>query len=121
LSHSYPYVAAIIHAKKIVGIDLEQPKEKLLRIAPRVLNDVELKDAGDDLTKHCIYWCGKETLIKIFGKRHLHLSKELSIEPFRLQKQGILIGKIIAPEMTDAFQLNYQVYDNFVLVLNSSI
>ena len=46
LSHSYPYVAALLDLKGAVGIDLEQPKEKLLRIAPRVLHTEELKDAG---------------------------------------------------------------------------
>jgi 4'-phosphopantetheinyl transferase len=46
LSHSYPYVAATIHRSQAVGIDLEQPKQKLLRIAPRVLHPEELKDAG---------------------------------------------------------------------------
>src|SRR5690606_11697443 len=42
LSHSYPYVAAILHRNSNVGIDLEQPKAKLLRIAPRVLAADEL-------------------------------------------------------------------------------
>src|SRR5436853_4898683 len=33
LSHSYPYAAAQVHPSSPMGIDLEQPKEKLLRIA----------------------------------------------------------------------------------------
>ena len=119
LSHSYPYVAAIVDEKKPVGIDLEQPKEKLLRIAARVLNAKEFEDASHDITKHCIYWCAKETLIKIYGKRHLHLSKELAIEPFMLQKQGNLVGRIIADGTSKSFPLYYQVYDNFVVVLNT--
>ena len=49
LSHSYPFVAAQLHVSQSVGIDLEQPKQKLLTIAPRVLSDMELKDAGQDL------------------------------------------------------------------------
>jgi 4'-phosphopantetheinyl transferase len=62
LSHSYPYAAAQVHYSHPVGIDLEQPKEKLLRIASRVLSPSEEKDAGDHVTKHCIYWCAKEAL-----------------------------------------------------------
>jgi 4'-phosphopantetheinyl transferase len=119
LSHSYPYVAAIIHRYKPVGIDLEQPKEKLLRIGPRVLNEDELNDAGADIVKHCIFWCAKEALIKVYGKRHLVLSKDLAIEPFSLQKQGNLIGRIIANNTSVSIQLIYRVYDNFVVVLNT--
>jgi 4'-phosphopantetheinyl transferase len=118
LSHSYPYVAAVIDRIKPVGIDLEQPKEKLLKIAPRVLNPQEFNDASHDITKHCVYWCAKETLIKIYGKRHLHLSKELAIDPFVLQKQGMLTGRILANDLTATFPLHYRVYDNFVVVVN---
>jgi 4'-phosphopantetheinyl transferase len=120
LSHSYPYVAAIVDRKKIVGIDLEQLKEKLLRIAPRVLSSTELEDAAHDLTKHCIYWCAKETLIKIYGRKHLTLSKNLAIDPFVLQKnEGLITGKIIADDMVATIPLKYLVYDNFIVVVNA--
>jgi 4'-phosphopantetheinyl transferase len=118
LSHSYPYVAAMIHRHQSIGIDLEQPKEKLLHIAPRVLNPAELKNAESDIIKHCVYWCAKEALIKVYGKRHLVLAKNLAIEPFSLQKQGNLVGSIIADNTTVTIPLFYQVYDNFVVVLN---
>ncbi|MFZ6010979.1 MAG: 4'-phosphopantetheinyl transferase family protein, partial [Bacteroidota bacterium] len=95
LSHSYPYVAAIIDRNIPVGIDLEQPKEKLLRIGHRVLSTSELRDAGTDVIKHCIYWCAKESLIKIYGKKDLHLAENLQISPFSPKKEGNLIGRII--------------------------
>src|SRR5688500_7751172 len=46
LSHSFPYVAVLMDRFEPAGIDLEQPKEKLLRIASRVHHPEELKDAG---------------------------------------------------------------------------
>ena len=119
LSHSYPYVAAIIDRKKSVGIDLEQPKDKLLRIAPRVLSQEELKNAGSDIVKHCVYWCAKEALIKIYGKRHLTLAQHLLISPFSLQKEGNLTGRIIANNTVVSVPLYYRVYDNFVVALNT--
>ena len=118
LSHSYPYVAAIIDREKSVGIDLEQPKDKLLRIAERVLNVTEQQNAGSNITKHCIYWCAKEALIKIYGKRHLHLANELAIEPFDLAQNGTISGSIIADNTVQEYRLDYHVYDNFVVVLN---
>ncbi len=118
LSHSFPYVAAIIHRTKAVGIDLEQPKEKLFRIAPRVLNTGELESAGVDMVKHCIFWCAKETLIKIYGKKNLSLIKDLAINPFSVQKEGNLTGSILANDVKKTMPLYYRVYDNFVVVLN---
>jgi 4'-phosphopantetheinyl transferase len=119
LSHSYPYVAAILHRHKNVGIDLEQPKKKLLRIAARVLAENELTDAGEDVVKHCIYWCAKETLIKIYGKKHLAFAKNLLIDPFVRSQSGALVGRIVADNTETAIPLQYIVSDNFVVVVSS--
>lgn len=118
LSHSYPYVAAIVDAEKVVGIDLEQPKEKLLRIAPRVLAAGELTDAGENLTKHCVYWCAKEALIKIYGKKDLTLAENLLISPFELKKEGNITGQIIVKDSTTDIPLKYKVFDDFVVAFN---
>lgn len=118
LSHSYPYVAAVIHRSHAVGIDLEQPKEKLLKVAPRVLHATELQDAGRDIVKHCIYWCAKETLVKIHGKKDLIFAENLMISPFLKEKQGELIGRIIVNTTETTVTLAYFVYENFVVVLN---
>lgn len=119
LSHSYPFVAAILHKTKNVGIDLEQPKDKLLRIAPRILSEDELANAGSDVVKHCVYWCAKETLIKIYGKKDLIFSKNLLISPFDLQDKGHLIGRILASDSETAIPLEYIVADNFVVVVST--
>jgi 4'-phosphopantetheinyl transferase len=116
LSHSYPYVAAQIDPTCAVGIDLEQPKPKLLNIAHRVLSVVELKDAGTDIIKHCIYWCSKEALYKSYGKRGLHFADHLLIEPFELKRSGDLKGKIIANSNSREMALTYSVQPDYVLV-----
>ncbi len=115
LSHSYPYVAAQIdlHA---VGIDVEQPKDKLLRIAHRVLDPTEESDAGNNITKNCIYWCAKEALYKMYGLRGLSFSANLRIEPFSLGKMGDLRGKISANGSIHLINLGYSVEEDYVLV-----
>jgi phosphopantetheinyl transferase len=118
LSHSFPYVAAVIHRSLPVGIDLEQPKEKLLRIGPRVLHREELQDAGQDIIKHCIYWCAKEALVKIHGKKDLIFSENLLIDPFSREKEGQLVGRIIVNTIETTIILRYFVFDKFVVVLN---
>lgn len=118
LSHSYPYVAAIIHRYKNVGIDLEQPKTKLLRIAPRILAEDELIDAGENVTKHCIYWCAKEALIKIYGKKDLVFGKNLLIKPFSMTSRGHIVGRILANHTETAIPLEYIVSENFVVVVS---
>jgi 4'-phosphopantetheinyl transferase len=116
LSHSYPYVTALVDREPPTGIDLEQPKEKLLRIASRVFRHDELKDAGSDITKLCIYWCAKEALIKVYGKKDLTLAENLIISPFSRESEGNILGSIIVKDVETIIPLYYKVYPNFVVV-----
>ena len=118
LSHSFPFVAVLLDKHESVGIDLEQPKEKLLRIAPRIHSEDELNDAGSDIIKHCIYWCAKETLVKIYGKKDLIFQENMKILPFQRELRGNIVGKIIVKDVERIIPLYYQVYPEFVLVFN---
>jgi 4'-phosphopantetheinyl transferase len=119
LSHSFPYVAILMDKHEPVGIDLEQPKEKLLKIASRVHSAAELRDAGTDIVKHCIYWCGKESLVKLYGRKDLIFAKNLLISPFQREKEGDIIGKISMAGVESSIPLHYIVYPNFVIVFTS--
>lgn len=119
LSHSAPYVAALITHQPHAGIDLEQPNPKLLRIAPRIHSARELADAGSDIVKHCVYWCAKEALIKVHGKKGLILAEDLAIEPFSMQQEGFIIGSIIERPVTTRHQLKYRITPEFVVVFNT--
>jgi phosphopantetheinyl transferase len=115
LTHSYPFVAAQISTYHEVGIDLEQPQKKLLHVAPRVLSQLELTDAGEDVLKHCVYWCAKESLYKIDGKKGLHFNTQIIIEPFQLKVAGDLVG-LIHRDRKRIVHLSYLVEKEFVLV-----
>lgn len=116
LSHSFPYVAGIIDTKKDVGIDIEQAKLKLTKIASRVFNDIEVTSAGNDVNKLCVLWCAKEALIKLYGKKDLILREELHIEPFVLSDIGDLNGSITKINHEKSYSLKYLVEKDFVLV-----
>lgn len=118
LSHSYPYVGALIHTSKSAGIDVEQIKGKLLKIAPRIMHPEELQDAGSDETKHCIYWCAKEALVKIYGRKDLTFAENLVISPFELKNKGNITGRIIVNHTETAIPLYYEVHPGFTVVFN---
>lgn len=119
LSHSYPYVAALIDSSQPVGIDLEQLKPKLLKIAPRILSREELTHAGNDLVKHCIYWCAKEAMIKVHGKKDLVFAENLIVAPFQLFNEGDIVGRIIVTGNETKVLLHYSVHKDFVVVMNT--
>jgi 4'-phosphopantetheinyl transferase len=116
LSHSFPYVGVLMDQYTPVGIDLEQPKEKLLRVAFRIHHQGELQDLGTDIVKHCIYWCAKECLVKLHGKKDLVFAENMFIEPFDRKGEGDFMGKIIIGGNESVIPLHYIVYPNFVVV-----
>jgi len=116
LSHSYPYVAAQIDLQVAVGIDLEQPKAKLLTIAHRILAPGELLDAGNDIVKHCVYWCAKEAMYKIYGKKGLFFSEQLHVQPFPLKNAGDICGEINLDDHSCSLMMSYQIQPEYVLV-----
>ena len=116
LSHSYPYVAGQIDPEASVGIDVEQPKEKLLRIATKVMSADEVLDAGESVVKHCVYWCAKEALFKVNGKRGLLFADHLKLAPFQLEQNGALKGIIHSNGLVHEVSLAYSIQPEYVLV-----
>lgn len=118
LSHSYPFVTAILDTEKTVGIDLEHSKAKLLRIAPRMLHATELTDAASDITKLCVYWCAKEAMLKVYGRKDLIFAENLLVNPFILKKEGDLVGRIIVGGSETMHSLHYCLFRDFAIVFN---
>lgn len=118
LSHSFPYAAAYLHPLTSVGIDLEQPTPKLLKIASRIHAGEELQDAGTDPEKHCIYWCAKEVMVKVYGKKDLIFSENLRILPFLKEKKGEITGRVVVHDISMVVPMYYELSGDFVVVLN---
>ena len=118
LTHSYPFLAAIVDLEAPVGIDIEMPQDKLRRIAHKFLSSTELADADQDLVKLCIYWCAKETLYKIHGKKRLAFKTHLKIEPFEMLQEGLLQGNIEMENLSESHKMLYKQEKEFIIVHN---
>ena len=82
LSHSFPFVAAIISHKKSVGIDLERFGRKVEKIGPRFLSAEEWnrwQDSHSDLTKA---WTCKEAIYKAMGVPGLAFQQDIQLPSF---------------------------------------
>ncbi|MDX1627867.1 MAG: 4'-phosphopantetheinyl transferase superfamily protein [Fulvivirga sp.] len=118
LTHSFPYVAAIIDSNLPVGIDLEQPKSKIVKIAPKFLNNKELRFGGQNAVKLNMMWCIKETLYKIYGKKGLIFKKHLDIQPFNEQRDKLIVGNIIANSTVESYKLAFMINSEYILTYN---
>ncbi len=94
ISHTPAFLAIALHLNQTIGIDLERPREQLLRIMPRVSSPEEMKEINGNLEKATIQWSIKEALYKLYGKRKVDFKTNLLIT----KKGENYIGKINMPD-----------------------
>lgn len=82
LSHTAGWAAAVLHRSRPVGIDIEPIRDQFQRVVPRVLSNEEIAHANGDSARLAVYWCAKEALYKLYGKRNLTFREHLHVEPF---------------------------------------
>jgi len=106
ISHTRTHVAVILSDRFEVGIDIETINPKVLRVKEKFMSTSELTAAGDSLLKILIYWCTKETLYKLYGRKKLLFQGQLGVKPFNLKDNGTLDASINTPD----FQKDYFVF-----------
>ena len=108
ISHSGPLLAVILSEKE-TGIDIETVKPNVQRIRHKFMSENELDEAGHLCNDQSLtlYWCVKESLYKFYGKKELTFKEHLFVEPFTMQKEGSVFGRILHPSMNKRLRLNY--------------
>lgn len=109
LSHSHDLLAIILDDAD-TGIDIELIKSKIERIKHKFMSDAELKALENEKQDEqlTVYWCAKESLYKLYGKKELTFKENLLIEPFPYAEYGIIKGRIINATMNSSFKLHYE-------------
>ncbi len=97
LSHTGGWAAAVLHRSRPVGIDIEPIRDQFQRVVPRVLSPSEIAHANGDSSRLAVYWCAKEALYKLYGKRHLTFREHLHVEPFA-DGADQLVGHVRLPD-----------------------
>lgn len=117
ISHIKTHAATVVALQKeaVVGIDLEQISDKIVKMAPRVLHSKELDYAQQNAVQLTVIWSAKETLYKLQGRKGITFRNQLFIHPFVLEKSGQLLGEMHLDTRSYWVELTYEVYSNFVL------
>lgn len=115
LSHSFPYVAAMINKKNAVGIDIEKIDGKIKRIEHKFLNEQEMFDANHEIEKLILLWSTKESIYKAFGRRNITFKDQIEITPFELLPEGSLNAKVKVNGSIQFFEVSYLTINGFIL------
>jgi len=116
ISHSGPWVAAIIHSQ-MVGIDVQVKDPRLEKISQKYLSLEE--NAWIPRQSRNVYlaviWGAKESVYKAWGKKGISFRQHIDISPFNLVT-GLGRGTLETPDGFKQFKFGFSSHSDFQMV-----
>ncbi len=111
ISHTKGMLAVLI-AEKMAGVDIEHMSGRVANIAHKFLSTPEFNtiDLNQQMMHMYAFWCAKETVYKIYGKKRLDFKKHIHIKPFDIEKKGFIKASLSKVEEQE-FLLDYFIYE----------
>ena len=117
ISHAKPYVAILVHKNQACGVDIEEKKDKLLKLAHKFLTEDELNQADGNLTRLAIAWGAKEAIYKFFGRKQLIFKENIFLfELDSIKESGEIYTILKIGTETSKITLTYEQFENHILV-----
>jgi len=120
LSHAGEFAAAIVSTACRAGIDIEQLRDRVLRVAERFMTPDELGRAAEPhrLEKICVHWSAKEALYKLYGGDQPDLQHGIVLEPFDYlcSGSGVVTATVFHGNECRTHQLHYLETGRWILV-----
>lgn len=119
ITHTTRFVAIITHPTEDVGIDIECLERDFSAVEKKALSEEEREDLSD---KHrnlqlAIYWCAKEAIYKRMSQHGVDFAKQMEVDKFNPKDEGEIDATFIDKDgEEEEFELEYEVFDNHVLV-----
>ena len=117
ITHTKNFVAILLSKTHVHALDMEYLSERVYRIAPRFLSKSELQNISEtNKTLHLYqHWCAKECLIKLYGKKDIHLIDELKIDIFQPSDKRFT-GEVCRADFSKKYTFEYLQFDEYLLV-----
>ena len=117
LSHSFDYAAVMISKTRPVGIDIEQVKEKVERIAHKFMRPAEMAFINDQHKIQQLYvcWCSKEAVYKCYGQKEVSFADNISLEPFNFSKEGVVNAHLNKDIVSLDYRVDYLQYEDYMI------
>ena len=118
ITHSFTFTAIIYSSDKIVGIDIEKQRDKILKIAHKFTPIQEYNTIANVealISKLTIVWGAKESLYKIYGKKKLLFLHHIYIEDFSFD-DGKTTGEIRFKGEESRYEIEFLEFEGFTCV-----
>jgi phosphopantetheinyl transferase len=116
-SHSFDYAAVMMSKTRPVGIDIEQVKQKVERIAHKFMRPAEMKFVNDQdkIPQLYVCWCAKEAVYKCYGQKEISFADNISLEPFNFAKDGRVSAHLKKGKIALDYRVDYLQYEDYMI------
>jgi phosphopantetheinyl transferase (holo-ACP synthase) len=120
ISHCGDYAAAIVSRTDRVGIDIEIPSEKVVRILGKFLHPEESEllacwNHQGRLEYPTLLWCAKESMFKWWGLGKVDFSEMLRLSGNRPGQEGSLNGNFRGNGFHAVFPVHFRMFPSVML------
>lgn len=117
LSHSFDYAAVMISKTQPVGIDIEQVKEKVERIAHKFMRAEELAfiEEKNKIDQLYVCWCAKEAAYKCYGQKEVSFVNNILLEPFIFEGHGCAKARLQKGAIDIKYNVGYLKYEDYMV------
>ncbi len=106
ISHSYPYVAAVISRFQKVGIDIQVYRDKIVRLKDKFLSLEEQELCQNEVDALTLSWCSKEAVFKWSGSSAIDFIHHMPIQKLTTQEPIIQEIQVSFEKTEEPQQLN---------------
>ena len=99
VSHSWPYIAAVVDTRQDAGIDIQVWTPRIMDIKTKFLSDAELEWCHNQHELVTLAWCSKEAIYKWHGRKGVSFKNHLPISSIKQSDEGydVVIDFQLAP------------------------
>jgi len=117
ISHCGDYAAAIVSRESRVGIDIEIPSERIIRIKDKFLNEHEKKKwlvdgSQPDITALTLLWSCKEAVFKWYGDGGVDFSDQINL--LEQNEERETVGCVFTKN-DSSLSIHYRKFDHLTL------
>lgn len=122
ISHSAEFSALMLSESLDVGIDIEKIDPKITRIQHKFLREEEFKNISEENSTEqvYVYWCAKEAMYKLHGRKQLDFKEHLSVAPFQYSGSGKIKGAIHKNSFHQQLEISYEKLDGYMMAFTTA-
>lgn len=117
ISHTQHMVAAMSNDQYSIGVDVEEIKDKVIRIAPKFTTEKECSLMSKEHEKELLItiWSAKESIYKMYSQKQLDFKDHILLEPFIYKGKGQFKAVLSKDDLYKELVVNYLSIEDHIL------